>query len=142
MSQVNPDLITGTISLSVLPQTNGHYICESLINLTGCSTSDTRSYGQTKEHAIALALEELASHYRQLAQQYQNQDWNAVEQNESGEPITKRYHVILHYERIEEAQSKFEAMHNTILGNTVVENAEITVVQIADDLPIEPLTSS
>lgn len=142
MSQVNPALITGTISLTVLPQTNGHYVCESSINLTGYSTSDTRCYGQTKEHAIALALEELASHYRQLAQQYQNQDWDAVERNESGEPIINRYHVILHYEHIGEAQSKFEAMHNTILGNTVVENAEITVVQIANDLPIEPLTSS
>ena len=142
MSQMNPDVITGTISLTVLPQTNGHYVCESSINLTGYSTSDTRCYGQTKEHAIALALEELASHYRHLVQEAQTQNWNAVERNESGEPITKRYHVILHYERIGEAQSKFEAMHNTILGNTVVENAEITVVQIADDLPIDPLTFS
>jgi hypothetical protein len=40
-----------------------------------------------------------------------------VEISDSGEPINKYYHVILHYERIAEDESKFEAMHNTIMGN-------------------------
>jgi len=65
-----------------------------------------------------------------------------VEQSNTGEPITKHYHVILHYERIAEEESKFEAMHNTIMGNTVVENANITVIEIDPDIPIEPLTRS
>jgi hypothetical protein len=50
--------------------------------------------------------------------------------------------VILHYERIAEEESKFEAIHNTIMGNTVVENAKITVVEIDANLPIEPLERS
>lgn len=65
-----------------------------------------------------------------------------MEQSNTGEPITKHYHVILHYERIAEEESKFEAMHNTIMGNTVVENANITVIEIDPDIPIEPLTRS
>ena len=55
-------------------------------------------------------------------------------------PIEKHYHVILHYERIAEAESKFEAMHDTIMGNTVVENAKISVLEISPDLQINPLT--
>lgn len=137
---MNPERITGTISITVLPQANGQYICQMSTSLSDCPTNDTRCYGQTKEHAIAIALEQLADSYRQIAEEQQNQDWDAVEQTESGEPIAKHYHVILHYERIAEAESKFEAMHDTIMGNTVVENAKITVVEIAADLQMEPLT--
>jgi hypothetical protein len=46
------------------------------------------------------------------------------------------------YERITEDESMFEATHNTIIGNTVVENAKIIVVQIDSDLPIEPVERS
>ena len=35
-------------------------------------------------------------------------------------------------------ESKFEAMHNTILGNAVIENAEVSIVQIDPELPNEP----
>lgn len=94
-------------------------------------------YGQTKEHAIAIALENLASRYRQQAEESQNIDSLAVEISDSGEPIEKRYHVILHYERIAKDESKFEAMHNTMLGNTVVENAKISIIEIDPDIEIE-----
>jgi len=43
----------------------------------------------------------------------------------------------LHYERVAEEESKFEAMHNTLLGNTVVENAEISIIQVDPELPIK-----
>ena len=43
------------------------------------------------------------------------------------------------YEEIAEAESKFEARHNTLLGNTVVENALISVIEISPDVQIEPL---
>jgi phosphoribosylformylglycinamidine (FGAM) synthase PurS component len=49
---------------------------------------------------------------------------------------------MLHYEDTITAESQFEAMHNTIIGNTVVENAKITVIEIAPDLPVESLTRS
>ena len=39
-------------------------------------------------------------------------------------------------------KGSIEALHNTIIGNTVVENAIITVIEIDQDLPIEPLTKS
>lgn len=136
---MNPDRTTRTISITVLPQANGQYLCQMSTDLSDYPTNDTLCYGQTKEHAIAIALEQLANHYRQIAEEQQNRDWDAVERTESGELIAKHYHVILHYERIAEAESKFEAMHDTIMGNTVVENATITVVEIAADLPIEPL---
>ncbi|WP_449420471.1 hypothetical protein [Phormidium nigroviride] len=140
MNQMNPDSITGTISLTVQPQTNGQYTCQMSTDLSDCPTADIRCYGQTKEHTIAIALEQLAERYRQIAEERQNRDWDAVERTEAGLAIAKHYHVILHYERIAEAESKFEAMHNTMMGNTVVENAKITIVEIAANLPIEPLT--
>ena len=65
-----------------------------------------------------------------------------MEISDSGEPIEKRYHVILHYERIAKDESKFEAMHNTMLGNTVVENAKISIIEIEPDIEIGPLERS
>jgi phosphoribosylformylglycinamidine (FGAM) synthase PurS component len=64
---------------------------------------------------------------------------DTVERSDSGEAIPKHYHVILHYERIAEEESKFEAMYNTIMGNTVVENAKISAIAIDPDLPIDLL---
>lgn len=139
MNQINPDGITGTISIAVLRQDNGQYVCEMTSSLSDRMNNSTRFYGQTKEHAIARALENLAAQYRQIAEKSQNKDWLAVERSESGEAIQKHYHVILHYEEIAEAESKFEAMHNTLLGNTVVENANISVIEISPDVQIEPL---
>jgi phosphoribosylformylglycinamidine (FGAM) synthase PurS component len=84
----------------------------------------------------------LANSYRQRVEEQQNLDWDAVERTEMGEAINKHYHVILHYERMAEEESKFEAMHNTIMGNTVVENAKISIIEIAPDLQVEPLARS
>ncbi len=142
MTEMNPEQITGTISIAVLPQNNGQYVCQISSSLGDRSSDCTRFYGQTKEHAIANALEKLADDYRQRAEDNQNIDSLAVERSDSGEPIEKHYHVILHYERIAEAESKFEAMHDTILGNTVVENAKISVIEISPDIQINPLTRS
>jgi hypothetical protein len=43
----------------------------------------------------------------------------------------------LHYEDIREAESIFEALQDTVMGNTVVENAKINFIQIDPDLPVE-----
>jgi hypothetical protein len=124
-----------SIQISTMSQDNGHIICE----LTNPAGAPIRAYGQTPEHAIACALEQLADQYRELAEAQQNPDWDAVEQSESGEPIDREFHVILHYESTITTSCKFEAMHDTIMGNTVVENAKITVIEISPDLPIESL---
>ncbi|MEA5566300.1 hypothetical protein [Anabaena sp. UHCC 0399] len=141
MTDVNPD-ITRTIAIAVQPQENGQYICQLSSSLSDSPRENIQCYGQTKEHAIAIALEQLAHEYRQIAEERQNTDWDTGERSDSGEAITKHYHVILHYERIAEEESKFEAMRNTIMGNTVVENANITVIEIDPNIPIEPLTRS
>lgn len=131
--------LTGTLAFTVQPQAHGQYLCHLSSSLSDRSSEPIQCYGQTPEHAFAIALEKLADDYRSLAEEQQNIDWDAVERSETGEPIGKHYHVILHYERIAEAESKFEAMHDTIIGNTVVENAKITVIEIEPDLPVKPL---
>jgi phosphoribosylformylglycinamidine (FGAM) synthase PurS component len=136
---MNSDRTTKTISITLVPQSSGHYLCQLSPSLSSSPRENIQCYGQTKEHAIAIALEQLADAYRQVAEEQQNINWDAVERLESGELIDKRYHVILHYERIAEDESKFEAMHNTIMGNTVIENAKITVIEIDEDLPVDPL---
>ncbi|MBD2302982.1 hypothetical protein [Nostoc sp. FACHB-190] len=141
MTDVNLDS-NGNITIALLPQDNGQYICRLSSSLSDSPRENIQCYGQTKEHAIAIALEQLADDYRKIAEQRQNIAWDTVERSDSGEPITKHYHVILHYERIAEEESKFEAMHNTIMGNTVVENANITVIEIDPNIPIEALTRS
>ncbi len=140
MVETNPT--SGTISVTVLSQENGQYICQLSSTLDNLPQADSGCWGQTREHAIAIALEQLAEQYRQRAEEQQDLDWDEVERAESGAVITKRYHVILHYERIAEDKSKFEAMHNTIMGNTVVENAKITVIEVEPRLPLKPLARS
>ena len=142
MPNLTPDRITGTFSINVLPQPNGQYLCHLSPNLSDEPRADIQCYGQTKEHAIAIALEKLAESYRQLAEEVQNINNLAVTRDETGNPINRRYHVMLHYERIIKDESKFEAVHNTIIGNTVVENATISVVEIDSDLPVEPIARS
>jgi phosphoribosylformylglycinamidine (FGAM) synthase PurS component len=126
------------MTIAILPQDNGQILCE----LSSPAGEPILSYGQTPEHAIACVLEQLADQYRQIAQAQQNPDWHTVEESESGEPIEKQYHVMLHYESSITASCKFEAMHDTLMGNTVVENAKITVIEISSDLPIAPLRRS
>jgi hypothetical protein len=95
MTEMNPDRITGTISITVLSQDNGQYVCQISSSLGERSSDCTRFYGQTKEHAIANALEQLADDYRQQAEDSQDIDALAVELSESGAPIEKHYHVII-----------------------------------------------
>jgi hypothetical protein len=63
MTDVNPD-ITGTIMIALLPQDNGQYICYLSSSLSDSPRENIQCYGQTKEHAIAIALEQLAHEYR------------------------------------------------------------------------------
>ena len=142
MTQINPDRTTGTIAIDVCAQSNGQYLCQISSSLSDRPDDSINFYGQTKEHAIAIALENLASRYRQQAEESQNIDSLAVEISDSGEPINKYYHVIVHYEEISEAESKFEAVHNTMMGNTIVENARIAAIEISPDIEIEPLERS
>ncbi len=137
MADIKDEEVTETFSMTVRPQANGQYFCCLSSAFNDSAREDIQCHGQTKEHALAIALENLASEYRRMAEESQNIDSLAVERTESGEAIDKRYHVMLHYECIVEDESKFSASHNTIMGNTVVENAEITLVEIAPDLQIE-----
>jgi phosphoribosylformylglycinamidine (FGAM) synthase PurS component len=59
-----------------------------------------------------------------------------VERSADGEAIRKLYHVTLHFECTIDAESKFEAMQDTIMGNTVVENGKITLIEVDQSLPI------
>jgi hypothetical protein len=132
------------LSLSVELQVNEQYACQ-IVSSLALDSSPLLFYGQSPNHAIANGLEHLAEAYRQAVsqeQEEQNLDWQAVQLSESGQAVQQRYHVVLHYERIAEEESMFEAMHNTIMGNTVVENATIMVMPIDSDLPIEPITRS
>ena len=137
MTNLNSDAVTGTITLTVVPQGNGQYVCQLSSSLTDRPNEDLHCHGQTPEHAIAIALEKLADKYRHQVEENQNLDWHQVEYTASGDLIEKTYHVMLHYENTITAECPFEAMHDTILGNTVVENATITVIQVDEDLPIE-----
>lgn len=140
MTQINPERTAGTIAIDVCAQSNGQYLCQISSSLSDRPDDTMNFYGQTKEHAIAL--EHLADEYREKAEESQNIDSLAVEISDSGEPINKYYHVIVHYEEISEAESKFEAVHNTMIGNTIVENARIAAIEIAPDIEIEPLERS
>lgn len=124
------------LSLTVTAQENEQYICRVTSSL-GEQTGDTKTFrGQNQNHAIAIALEKLAADYRQAAEEEQQIEWDAIECSEAGTPVQNYYHVVLHYETIAEDESKFYAMHNTIMGNTVVENATITIVQVEPDFAI------
>ena len=137
MTETNSEPISGTITITLQPQDNGQYLCHLSTSLSDRPTEEIQCYGQNKEHAIAIALEKLASEYRHIAEEQQNIGWDDRSSSESGEPILQKYHIILHYERIAEDESKFEALHTTRLGNTVVENADMTAIEIQPDLPIE-----
>jgi hypothetical protein len=95
-----------------------------------------KSDGQTPEHALAIALEQLASEYRQMAEESQNIPALAVEKTAEGEVIEKYFHVTVHFEGIFKGESKFEAIHNALVGNTVVENAAVTAIAIDPGLQV------
>ena len=140
MPQPDSALNFDNIAITVIPQADSRYICEVTPLLKGQAGSIKRVHGQSPKHAIAIALEHMARTLRMEAEREQNIDWEAVDRSPSGEVNRKRFHIILHYERLAEEESKIEAMVNTQMGNTVVENAEIAIIQVDSDLPIEPLT--
>jgi hypothetical protein len=138
MPQSTPSPSSGSIAINVIPLGNT-YRCEMTPFLGQRTDSTSVSLGQSPKHAIAIALEKLARILRAEAESDQNIDWDSVDEAPNGKVNEKRFHVILHYERIAEDVSKFEAFHNTLLGNTVIENAEISIIQIDQDLPVEEI---
>ena len=52
MTDVNPDRITGTITIAVQPQDNGQYVCQMSPSLSDSPRENLQCYGQTKEHAM------------------------------------------------------------------------------------------
>jgi hypothetical protein len=134
MSETNSYPTNVNLFLNVTLENNGYYLCQ--LSNPNPSQNTIKCYGQTQEHAIAIALEQLAEQYRQIAEEQQNIDMLTVERSADGEAINKLYHVTLNFECIIDAESKFEAMHDTIMGNTVVENGKITVIEVAEDLPV------
>jgi hypothetical protein len=134
-----PQPIPDNIAITVIPQADGRYICEVTPSLKERTSPTKRIHGQNPKHAIAIALEQVARTLRMEVEAEQNIDWEAVDRSPTGQVNRKRFHVILHYERVAEEESKFEAMVNTQMGNAVVENAEISIIEIDPDLPIEPL---
>jgi len=126
------------IAISVTPGENGHYLCRLTLTLQGRTREPQSFQGQSPNHAIAIALEDLARELRLQSEAEQNLAWDAVERSLSGDVMEKRFHVVLHYERVVSEESKFEAMHRTLLGNTVIENAEISIIRVDPELPIAP----
>jgi hypothetical protein len=128
------------VNLTLTSESSGQVLCQRIVQQDQDQPGDPQTFaGQSQNHAIAIALEHLAEQYRKAAEDEQAGDWDAVERSPNGDIIQQRYHVILHYERIAEDESKFEAMHNTIMGNTVVENATIAVIKVDEALPLEPI---
>ena len=138
MAPLIPFSNSGHIVIKVIEEKSGHCVCEMTLALEGQANLTKRFHGQSPKHAIAIGLESLAQTFRMEAETEQKVAWDAVDRSPSGEVNEKRFHVILHYETIAEEESKFEAMHNTLMGNTVVENAEITILQIDPDLAVDP----
>jgi len=130
---------SGNIAITIIPQANGVFVCEVTPALEGRIGPTERFHGQNRKHAIAIALENLARAFRTDAESEQKIEWEPVPGSTSGKENDQRFHVILHYERVTEEVSKFDALHNTLLGNRVVENAEISIIQIDPELPIVPL---
>lgn len=126
--------ISGTIAIKVAQRRDGRYLCEVRPSSEIAEGATRRFHGQTATHAIANSLEYLARRMRAEAEAGQQLAWEAADPPPKAS-ADKRFHVIVHYERLIDEESKFEAMHNTLLGNTVVENAEITVIQVDPDYP-------
>jgi hypothetical protein len=136
--------ITGALGITVLAKEAGKYICQlsrslktrGMPSIDGAPVTDILCDGQTPEHALAIALEQLAAEYRQIAEESQNIPTLAVEKTAEGEVIERYFHVTVHFEGIFKDESKFEAIHNTLVGNTVVENATVTAISIDPGLQV------
>jgi hypothetical protein len=127
--------ISDSIHVTVRPIVGGGWASQATTSLLGTVVSARRFHGQTAAHAVALALEDLARAFRSRAEAEQAVDWETVYRSPSGEVVYRHFHVTLHYEVVAEEESKFEALNNTLLGNTVVENAEIAIVEVDPGLP-------
>jgi hypothetical protein len=57
------------LSLKVTLENNGYYLCQ--LSNPDASQNMINCYGQSQEHAIAIALEQLAEQYRQIAEAQQ-----------------------------------------------------------------------
>jgi hypothetical protein len=132
--------IAGSLEIMVTPKDDGLYVCRLSrlpeVPATGAPLTDILCDGQTPEHALAIGLEQLAAEYRRLAEESQAIPDLAVERTAAGDAIEKYFHVTVHFEAISKDESKFEAIHNTLIGNTVVENAQVTVISINSALQI------
>jgi hypothetical protein len=134
MTEPEPDILTGTVDLKVLPDENGRYHCQLSSSFSNQSSDRQVFDGETQDHAIAVALEHMAVHFRNEAERKQDEGLDTEDALLAKHPEPKRYHVILHYEQIVEAESKFDALQNTILGNTVVENATCTLIELSENI--------
>ncbi|XHX79480.1 MAG: hypothetical protein RBJ76_05990 [Stenomitos frigidus ULC029] len=52
MTEPNTDRITGTISITVVPQPNGQYLCQMTPTVSDQVRSSSEFSGQTPEHTI------------------------------------------------------------------------------------------
>jgi hypothetical protein len=132
------DKITDALEIEVSFKGDGQYFCRlsRLPEIGSAPIANISCDGQLPEHALAIALEQLASEYRRMAEEIQNIPTLAVEKTAEGEPISKCFHVTVHFEGIFRGESKFEAIHNTLTGNTVVENAKVTAIEVDPTLQV------
>jgi hypothetical protein len=132
--------IAGSLEIMVAPKDDGLYVCRlsrsPQMQVTGSSLADITCDGQTPEHALAIGLEQLAAECRRLAEESQAIPTLAVEKTAAGDVIEKYFHVTVHFEGILRDESKFEVIHNTLIGNKVVENAEVTAIAIDPTLQV------
>lgn len=142
MNQFANERTSSNIAITVTPQQNGHYICEAVPSIMSQTDSFVSAYGQHPKHAIANALERIALQLRLDVEADQNIDADEVERTDDGEIIEKTFHIVVHYETVYADQSKFDAMVETQMGNTMVERGDFSMIQIDPELPIEPLTGS
>jgi hypothetical protein len=95
---------TGSLKIVILPKDNGLYACQLLSEIEFSKTNlhsdfpktDILCDAQTPEHALAIALEQLAANCRQLTEDSQNIDCLTVEKNSSGKVIENFFHVTIH----------------------------------------------
>jgi hypothetical protein len=124
----NSDRMTGTIAITVLPQANGQYICQILPALSDPEREEIQCYGQTQEHAIANALEQLSDSYRQKVEEQQKLDWDTVERTKTGEAIDA--------ETREQAIEALKQLMNQHLEKSEIIPLEISVLYT--ELPENP----
>jgi hypothetical protein len=100
MTEPELDILPGSIDLKVLPDESGRYRCQ-LSSSFGNQSSDLQVFdGETQDHAIAVALEHLAAHYRNKAERKQGEGLNTEDALLAEHPGSKRYHVQIDQEMV------------------------------------------